>query len=107
MPHLYELEMQAKAARRGAWSKCSREILGNHRRQSQQSRLELGLISQRLIPTGEQSGLWTHIATTGRFAFGKLSPTQWRRITPIAQSILWPLARLGEGLPMARAMMLS
>jgi hypothetical protein len=39
----------------------SREILGNHCRQSQQSRLELGL-RQRLIPTGERSGLLTRIA---------------------------------------------
>jgi len=43
---------------------CAREVLGNHRRQAQQSRLELGAVSQRLIPTGERLGLWTRIAVT-------------------------------------------
>jgi hypothetical protein len=41
----------------------SHEILGNHRQQSQQSRL--GLYFSESIPTGEQSGLQTHIAATG------------------------------------------
>jgi hypothetical protein len=42
----------------------SREkVLGNHRRQSPQSRLELGL-RVSWIPAGEQSGLQTRIATT-------------------------------------------
>ena len=31
---------------------ASREVLGNHRRQSQRVRLELGAVSQRLIPSG-------------------------------------------------------
>jgi PAS domain S-box-containing protein len=42
----------------------AREVLGNDRAQSQQSRMELGLCSQRWIPTGERSGLLTCIATT-------------------------------------------
>jgi hypothetical protein len=44
---------------------AAREVLGNNRRQSQQSRLELGAACQRLIAKGEQSGLRTHIATMG------------------------------------------
>jgi len=39
-----------------------REVLGSHRRQSQQSRLELGLAFQPLIRRDEQSGLLTRIA---------------------------------------------
>jgi hypothetical protein len=46
------------------WRNVSREMLGNHCWQSQQSRMELGVVSQRLIPTGEGSGLQTRIATT-------------------------------------------
>jgi len=36
----------------------------HHRRQTQRVRLELGAVSQRLIPTGERSGLQTRIAMT-------------------------------------------
>jgi endonuclease YncB( thermonuclease family) len=43
LAHLRALETQAKAARRGAWGKSALIILGNHRRQSQQSWMELGL----------------------------------------------------------------
>ena len=39
------------------------EILRNHRWQSQQSRLELGLSYARRIVTGERFGLLTRIAT--------------------------------------------
>ena len=45
----------------GVW--CRREGLGNHRRQSQQSPLKLAAAFQRLIPTGERSGLPTRTAT--------------------------------------------
>src|SRR4029077_10316823 len=38
------------------------EGLGNYRRQSEQSRMELGLCLSDLIPTGERAGLQTHIA---------------------------------------------
>ena len=40
------------------------EVLGDHRWQSQQCRLELGAVSQRLIPTGKRFGLLTRTATT-------------------------------------------
>src|SRR5262249_20646112 len=41
------------------------ELLGNHRGQSQQSRLELGLRLSRGVVTGEGSSLPTYIAVTG------------------------------------------
>ena len=40
------------------------KYLGNHRRQTQQSWMELGAGSQPLIPAGERSGLLTRIAAT-------------------------------------------
>jgi hypothetical protein len=40
---------------------------GNHRRQAQQSRLELRLRVSRGFPTGEQSGLLARIATMAAF----------------------------------------
>jgi hypothetical protein len=40
------------------------EVLGNHRRQSEQRKDGVGAVSQRLIPTGKQSGLLMRIATT-------------------------------------------
>jgi len=40
-----------------------REVLGNHRRQSQQSGLELGCVAM-LIHAGERASLLTHIAAT-------------------------------------------
>jgi hypothetical protein len=40
------------------------EVLGNHREQTQQSWLVVGAACQRLIRTGEQSGLLTHIVMT-------------------------------------------
>jgi hypothetical protein len=43
----------------------AREVLGNNRRQSQQSRLELGLRLSRGLLKGEQSSLLTRIAATG------------------------------------------
>jgi hypothetical protein len=39
------------------------KVLGDHRRQSQQCRLELGCVSA-VDANGEPSGLLTHIATT-------------------------------------------
>jgi len=42
-----------------------RERLGNHRWQSVKL-VGAGAVSQRLIPTGEQSGLLTRIGATGR-----------------------------------------
>jgi hypothetical protein len=41
----------------------SREIEGNRRGQSQKTRMDFWAGSQRLIPTGERSGLQTLIAT--------------------------------------------
>jgi hypothetical protein len=49
----------------------SRAVLGNNRRQSEQSRLKLAAASQRLIPTGERSGLLTHIAQRKAINEGK------------------------------------
>jgi hypothetical protein len=40
------------------------EVLGNHRGQSQQSRLELGLCLKPWTATGERSRLLMHIGTT-------------------------------------------
>jgi hypothetical protein len=42
----------------------AREVLGNHRWQSQQSRLELGLCLKPWTATGERSGLLMHVGTT-------------------------------------------
>ena len=43
------------------------EELGNNRRQSQQGSVGVGAASQRLIPMGERSGLWTRIARRKAF----------------------------------------
>jgi hypothetical protein len=56
--------------------KIAREILGNHFRQPQQSRLELGLCLGPWMSTGERSGLQTHAATSfGPVRCGEISMT--------------------------------
>jgi hypothetical protein len=45
-------------------------VLGNSRRQSQQSRLELGHVSAIDSERGQQSGLLTHIAATESVSLG-------------------------------------
>jgi hypothetical protein len=42
----------------------SREVMRDHRGQSEAKPVGVGAASQRLIPTGERSGLQTHIAAT-------------------------------------------
>jgi hypothetical protein len=39
------------------------ELLGNNRRQSEEKPVGVAAVFQRLIPKGEQSGLWTRTAT--------------------------------------------
>src|SRR4029077_10430140 len=43
LAHLHALENEAKAAKRGGWGMVPREVLGNHRPQSQEARLDFGL----------------------------------------------------------------
>ena len=93
-------------------------LVGNHRRQSQQSRLELGLRLSRGLVMGEQSGLLTHIvATNKRFvaradekltAFVELETanhqSEFRAITPLGYSYVRAVCLSGCDQPSAAAL---
>jgi hypothetical protein len=66
-PVIFQAKPCARTGRKKTAESNQREVLGNYRGQSKQSRLELGL---RLpwIPA-EQSGLLTRIAMTGSVLF--------------------------------------
>jgi hypothetical protein len=64
-PVSFQAKPCARTGRKKTAESNQREVLGNYRRQAQQSRLELGLRVSRGFAAGTRSGLLTRTAMMG------------------------------------------